>query len=135
MWITGLSHASASALHDLPVPPDALDRVHVTRAAKGRITKHTHRHEGLLAEESVVRVKGYAVTSLARTAADLARWLAYADAVAVMDAALRLGLGQPELEKELTAAARRPGNERARKAAAFANPLAESRLARLRFVR
>lgn len=121
-----LSHASAAVLHELPVPPAALTGVHITRPAKGRITKHTHRHEGFLPSGSVAQVKGYAVTSLARTASDLARWLPYADAVAVLDAALRRGLDRDELQEQVQAAARRPGNERARRAMAFADPLAES---------
>lgn len=121
-----VSHISAGVLHEVPVPFGELHKVHVTRSVSGRITKHVHRHQGRLPAESLVDIKGYAVTSLPRTAADLARWLAYADGVAVLDATLRRGLSRAELEDHVRAAARRPGNERARRAVAFANPLAES---------
>lgn len=121
-----LSHISAAVLHDLPVPLKALHRVHLTRKAKGRITRHTHQHEGSLPVGSVTQIKGHAVTSLTRTAGDLARWLAYADAVALLDAALRRGVDRAELELERALAARRPGNMRARRALAFADPRAES---------
>lgn len=56
---------------------------------------------------------GLRITSRARTVVDLARSLAYADAVAVVDAALRAGAERAELEAELELARRRPGNARA----------------------
>lgn len=121
-----LSHASAAVLHDLPVPRQALKHVHVTRSSGGRISRHTHRHEAPLPPDAVTEIRGFRVTSLARTVVDLGRWLAYADAVAVMDAALGRGLDRDDLDREVERARRRPGNQRARRAAAFADARSES---------
>lgn len=121
-----LSHSSAGVLHDLPVPLTTLDRIHITRSSGGRISRHTYRHEAPLPSGSLTEIKGYQVTSLARTVVDLARWLEYADGVAVVDAALRQGVHREELLVEIERARRRHGNVRAREAVVFGDGRAES---------
>lgn len=123
-----LSHTSAAVLHGLPVPITALDKVHVTRHGSGcgRKGRHTHRHAAQLMPESVVETCGWPVTSLARTVADCARLLPYADAVAVVDAALRQGIERQVLIEEIDSSRRRPGNLLARQAVHFGDPRAES---------
>lgn len=125
--VSVLSHMSAAVLHELPVPLTVLDKVHVTRAgAKGRATRHTHVHGAKLAAEDVIHLRGWRVTSLARTVVDSARWLDYAHGVAVVDAALRQGLDRTVLDEEVAKARRRRHNARARQAVAFGDGRAES---------
>ena len=121
-----LSHASAAVLHGLPVPMHALRHVHVTRDTGGRQSRHTYRHRARLPAEAVVDIGGKAVTSCARTVVDLARWLDFPDGVAVVDAALRLGVAREALSVELDRANRRPGNAQARRAVDFGDARAES---------
>ncbi|WP_425307868.1 hypothetical protein AADG42_03645 [Ammonicoccus fulvus] len=141
-----VSHASAAVLHGLPVPRDVLGRVFVTTPGVGRVTRHLHRYDARVPEAGCVELgrlpefgalsrlmvgegtdlSGLPVTSLARTVVDLARSLAYHHAVAVVDAALRMGVGRDALEAELELARRRPGNARARMAVEFGDGRAES---------
>lgn len=121
-----LSHASAAVLHGLPVPIHALTHVHVTRDSGGRRSRHTYRHRARVPEDAVVEIGGRAVTSRARTVVDLGRSLDYPDGVAVVDAALRMGVPRDDLSRELDRANRRPGNARARRAVDFGDGLAES---------
>lgn len=122
-----LSHVSAAVLHGLPVPLTTLNQVHVTRPdAKGRATRHTHVHGANLPSEDIVHLRGWRVTSLARTVVDSARWLNYADGVAVVDASLHQGLDPAALNEELVKARRRRNNARARRAVAFGDGRAES---------
>jgi hypothetical protein len=85
-----ISHASAAALFGLPLWGVRLDRMHVTRHRRsgGRVDPRLHVHSAVLAVEDVVVVGGLAVTSVARTVADLARSLPFEAAVGVADAAL-----------------------------------------------
>lgn len=123
-----LSHVSAAVLHDLPVPLTALARVHFTRVgASGRISRYAHRHGANLPSEVVTRIDGFDVTTLVRTVADLCRFLAYADGVAVIDASLRKNVSRDALADELAAGCRRPNNDRFRRALEFGDGLAESR--------
>lgn len=121
------THVTAAVLHDLPVPIPHLTKIHITRAGGGgRVTANVWRHSAPLPDRSLTKVGGLLVTNLQRTVVDVARWLPYADAVAVVDAALRQGVQRASLEKELTAARRRRFHARARRAVAFGDPRAES---------
>jgi very-short-patch-repair endonuclease len=74
-------------------------------------------------------VNGARVTTVARTAIDLARVLPFMDAVVVADAAVRWRTGgEPRLRAVLGACERWPGADGARRVVAFANGLAESPL-------
>ncbi len=141
-----VSHASAAVLHGLPVPKEVLGRVFVTTPGVGRVTKHLHRYDARVPEAACLQLgrlpefgalselmvggaadlAGLPVTSRARTVVDLARSLAYHHAVAVVDAALRAGIGRDELETELELARRHRGNARARMAVDFGDGRAES---------
>lgn len=73
--------------------PD-LSKVHTTSGAKaGKISARRHLHPGYLDASEVVVADGVAVTSPARTAADVACGASdFAQALAVMDSALRNGV-------------------------------------------
>lgn len=111
-----LSFGSAAVLHGLPVWPDAVERVHLTRSRRfsGRIRSAVHVHVALLDEADVTAIGGMRVTSLARTCADLARTVPLRQAVAAGDQALRRGMTRGQLADQVDAAARRYGVGRAR---------------------
>lgn len=122
------SHTSAALLHGLPWWSDTLTRVHVTRSrpAGGRRDPVIHVHPALLLPVDRAEVDGIAVTSLARTTADCLRTLPYRRAVALGDAALRLGLSRADLAEQLNRASRRLGASTARRAAGFIDGRSES---------
>ena len=123
-----VSHTSAALLRGLPWWGSTVERVHVTRSrnSSGRKDARVHVHPGPLGDEDRGEVDGLPITSLARTTADCLRTLPFRYAVAVADAALRLGLGRSELDDQLARATGRTGVGQARRAAAFADPRAES---------
>jgi hypothetical protein len=123
-----LSHGSAGVLHDLPMFPSALQRVHVTRNRRGGGNRRSivHVHGSPLTEAEIVLLDGIPVTSLARTVADLARTLPFDQAVAAGDRALRVGLEPTELAECLDCAARWFGAQQARRVAEFIDARSES---------
>ena len=123
-----LSHASAALMHRLPWWADTLSRVHVTRSRTGggRRDPLVHVHPALLEPGDRIEIDGISVTSLARTTADCLRSLPYRRAVALGDAALRIGLSRDDLAEQLHRASRRVGVSSARRAAAFVDGRAES---------
>ena len=124
-----LSHESAAVLHGLPTWPDTLRRVHAThrqRDSGGHRRTQWHLHPGPLADTDVVVLEQWAVTSLARTVADLGRTAALERAVAFADAAFRLGLPRWQLDREVERAGGRHGIGRLRFVASFADARAES---------
>ena len=127
---SAVSHVSAAVLHGLPLPRTSLDRVWVTRpgGGNGRIGRHLHLRNCRLEPDEVVSVDGVRVTSLARTAADLARAVGYPWGVVGCDAALAMGCPVEELVEVVERGRRRPGNARARCAVAFADGRSESPL-------
>lgn len=130
---TVLSHASAAAIHGLPMLKPALQQVHLTNGEQGggrrRASSIVHASE--LLPGDVVEVAGIQVTSLARTAADIAQAeaathrLAFAKALTVFDAALRAGVDAASLAMQLERC-RRCGTRVAKTALTWANPKAES---------
>jgi hypothetical protein len=90
-----LSHLSAAAVWDLPLPPAATWKVQATVPTGTRPTRYL---DGLtvyvasLPARDLRTVDGLAVTSPARTVGDCLRHLPATDAVAIADAALRRGL-------------------------------------------
>ena len=93
------SHVTAAVLHGLPVWRIPLRRVQVTRTealrrSGSRANARVHVHAAPLTADEIVTLAGMPVTSLARTAVDLARSLPFEEAVAVVDAALH-GLDGP----------------------------------------
>jgi len=81
-----------------------------------------------LPPEHVTEVEGLPVTTPARTAVDLARWVSFRSAVVVIDSALQLGCSPDELHSVLARWRRWPGVVKARRAVAFADGRAETPL-------
>lgn len=124
-----VSHLSAAVLHGLPVWGDPLRRVQLTRSRRSgaRLTGNLHVHAAPLEPSEIVTVGGLVVTSLPRTLVDVARELAFEQAVVVADAALwRRSVTREELDLALAAARGRPGVPAARRALAFARWGSES---------
>jgi hypothetical protein len=110
-----VSHVSAAVMHGLPVWPEALDRVHLTRPRVGGGKTRTllRIHSSDLASDDVLLLDGIPVTSLARTVGDLGRHLPLDQAAAAGDRALRDGLRPEELELVVDRSRGWPGSARA----------------------
>ncbi len=123
-----ISHGSAALLHDLPIFPEAVRRLHLTRDRDGGGVRRplVHVHGSALPAEDVTVVDQIPVTSLARTVVDLARTLPYEQAVAVGDRALAQGLDAADLAVAVDRAMRRSGAAQARRVAAFIDGRSES---------
>ncbi|MFZ1411442.1 MAG: hypothetical protein WAS07_08290 [Micropruina sp.] len=123
-----VSHASAAALHQLPLFDDLLHQVWLTRrdGGHGRSTRWLRVLHSPIADDEIDTIESIRVTSLARTALDLARSLPLTRAVAVLDHALRQGVDRTQLTELLARYPRRPGTLRARTAISLADPLSES---------
>jgi predicted transcriptional regulator of viral defense system len=123
-----VSHLSAAALHGLPLYRGLLDRVWVTRpeGGHGRHGSVLHLRRCRLEDDEVTVIDGVRVTTLARTASDLARLLPYEWGVIACDAALNAGLGRDELLEIVDRAAGWPGARRAWSVSRFADGLAAS---------
>jgi hypothetical protein len=127
---TVVSHVSAAVLHGLAVWAIPLDHVHVTRCERsnGRVGSVVHRHVAPLDASEVTTIDGVLVTNLARTVADLARSVPFAQAVAVADSALWRyeELTPAALIAAVARASGWPGAPAARRAVAFARRGAQS---------
>ncbi|MGV9709391.1 hypothetical protein ACWDTI_01820 [Gordonia sp. NPDC003424] len=121
-----LSHASAAALHGLPLLKPNRARVHVTngRNSGGSIRTYRHIHAGVLEPHERVEIDGIAVTSLERTAVDNALDGDFAQGLTAFDGALRMGVSRTVMADMLQAGRRGVGS--ARRALDLADPLAES---------
>jgi hypothetical protein len=93
-----LSHATAAALYDLPIPHHG--PAWITVAAGFGASTHYDRalrqEVATLPAEHVRRLRGWPVTTPARTVADCLRHLSAEDAVAIADAALHRRVLPPE---------------------------------------
>lgn len=124
-----ISHVSAAVLHGLPVWGIALNRITATRSRRSgaRRTAGMHLYAAPLDPDEIATMGTIAVTSAARTVADIARSLPFEQAVSLADAALHRGLTTPQaLQEALRRAAGRPGCPQARRAIAFADGRSES---------
>lgn len=124
-----VSHQSAAVLHRLPVWALPLERVHVTRdrSGGGKRTRYLHSHSAPLPASDVVHCDGIAVTSVARTVADLCRTVSFEAAVVVGDAGLRAAkLPLAAVADALAYAERRPGHPAALRALGFLDGRSES---------
>jgi hypothetical protein len=126
------SHETAALVHGLPLlrPYDGPPVLSRARSPLGDRPDPTT--AALLVSQVPVAhrtwVAGAPVTSLARTAVDLARKGPAVSAVVVLDAALRAGTARTELEEVLDDCKGWPGSARARDWVAFADGRAESPL-------
>ena len=124
-----VSHASAAALHGLPLWGLRLGQVHVTRVPPARSADETRlrSHVARLAPHDITAVDGTAVTSVARTVLDVARSVPFPAALAVADAALASELTTPdELLGVLEAGAGTRGTRSARRVVEAADRRSES---------
>lgn len=123
-----LSHVSAAAFWGLPLPAGRLSCAWLTHdgLGGGQIRTDVHVLHAPLDPDEVIELDGVPVTSLARTAIDLARSNTFVFGVMAADAALRLGCRPTDLTQALDRARRWPGNARARRVAGFADGGAES---------
>lgn len=125
--------ATAAQLHRLPLlgaPP--------ARLALAERKQDRPRHHGAsrtLAAADVTELDGVPVTTLERTAVDVARTRRYAAGVIAMDAVLARGVEREVLVEAALSCTRWPGARHARRAAAFADGRAESALESLGRVR
>ncbi len=96
-----LTHESAAAVHGLATLKPDRSVVHfgTNRSSGGRRMHSRNIHTGV-PDDVLVVVSGIAVTSIARTAVDVAACADLARALAVMDSALRLGVTLEELRAE-----------------------------------
>lgn len=122
------SHHSAAAMLQLPWIGRWPAQVHVTteRESGGRSSSSLRRHATGLPTFRT-EVDGIAVTTLARTVADLSRCSRFAPAVAIADAAMRrdVSLDRAALLTELDDVPLRHGSARARRVLEFADGAAD----------
>lgn len=122
-----LGHQSAAALHGLKLLKPDLDRVHLFsgRRGGGHMRNRRHVHAGKIDDAETVTVDGIRITSVARTAVDVACCGDFAQALTALDSALRLGATVDQLKAELEAR-RRTGSAMAARALTFADGDSES---------
>ena len=123
-----LSHHSAALLHGLPIWPDDLARVHLTRSRSSGAKRRSDLevHSATLPAEHLTVIDGLTVTTLARTVADLGRTLPFERAVAAGDRAAAHGLDFGYLDDVLRGMERWPGVRQARRVANFLDGRSET---------
>ncbi|MCF8604126.1 hypothetical protein L5I01_12240 [Gordonia sp. HY442] len=97
-----VSNESAASIHGLDLLEPDHRRVHfaTSRSGGGRRMATRHIHSGL-SDDDVVEVDGIAVSNLVRTAIDVSAGKPFAQALAALDSARRMGVGSDELDAEL----------------------------------
>ncbi|HET6392220.1 MAG TPA: hypothetical protein VFG13_05325 [Blastococcus sp.] len=124
-----VSHASAAALHGLPLWGVRLERVHVLRRppAAGSGSARLHLHIGRFDDQQLTSVDGIVTTDVTRTVVDVARSESFESAVVTADAALASRRTTPAaLAQCLTSMGAIPGSRRAGRVLAFADAASES---------
>ena len=122
-----LCHATAAAFHGIPLLKPDISRVHVATGGTsgGAVHRYRHLHATPLDPAEITVVDGIAVTTLERTAVDVATRGTFAQALTAFDQALRLG-GDAGLMRELLESRRRVGIRVARRALKSASGLSQS---------
>lgn len=125
-----VSHASAAALHGIPVPPGSWDRVWVTRpnGGNGRIGSVLHLRRCRLDDAEITEVDGIPVTTMERTAVDLARGRSWEWGVVACDAAAAAGADVETMAEIVASMHNWPGARRAAWAIDFLDDQAQSPL-------
>jgi hypothetical protein len=121
-----LSHQSAALLHGLDMSGRAYRHVHYIVERGAEITEGVYKHHGILMDHEIVQVGPIRVTSMARTAADLACAGDFSSALVVLDCALRKGVSRDELEELAERLSGSPGISTFRGALRYADGLSES---------
>ncbi|GAC53751.1 hypothetical protein GOAMI_24_00070 [Gordonia amicalis NBRC 100051 = JCM 11271] len=122
-----MGHASAAAVHGLPLLKPDIEYVHVINRKKsgGSVLGHRHVHAATVDDVELVEVDGMLVTSLERTAVDVAAAGSFAQALTAFDQALRAGADRDRIA-QILAGRRRQGIRNARRALSLASGLSES---------
>ena len=122
------SHQSAAVLSDLPLWGTDLSRVHLTRRLGhgARTQAGVKHHTASLPDHARTTVGCLAVTSLERTAIDVAREYGFEAGVVSADAALRAGADRDRLQETMREMREWPGACAAAAATAVADGCAES---------
>ncbi|MEE4021443.1 hypothetical protein V1Y59_00025 [Gordonia sp. PKS22-38] len=121
-----VSHVSAAAMHRIPMLYPDLSKVHFTSATTGRRGGRGIIHQAALADSDVCIVDGIPVTSVARSACDVARTSTLLQAVCVLDSALRRGTTMGDLQAQLARLRRHHGVAMLRAALARTDGSSES---------
>lgn len=121
-----LTHQSAATVLGLAMLKPNLRRVHTTAGpGHGFRTDRHHCHVAELADDQIILVSGVWVTSIERTALDVACTVGtFAEALTIFDSALRAGADKEVMRAMLTG--RRRGIGRARRALYYADGASES---------
>lgn len=122
-----ISHHSAAAVHGLPMLHPDYSAVHFSEDGRGGGHGGPRRlHRVPLCVDDVTCVDGRPVTSIARTALDVACTGTFEQGVCVIESALRAGTSDVQMAEALVRMGRRRGIAVARRAAAFADARTES---------
>lgn len=120
------SHTSSAAMHRLPMLWPDLSQVHVTSPKVGKRAKHIVRHQATVKPQDIDVIDGVTVTSIERTACDVARLGTNRQALEVLDAALRRDADPDRMRQILDSCRGFKGVEMLRRALAHANASSES---------
>lgn len=128
-----LGAVSAAAWHDLPTPwawPEPLPRVclYALGNDNAAIRRNLHVLVTPLPPDELLCDSGIAVTTLTRTAIDIARHCPLPRALIPIDGALRAGIAREELLEQARRQRRWPGTRMLLPTIAVASPLSESAL-------
>ncbi|WP_313317518.1 hypothetical protein [Gordonia sputi] len=122
-----LSHVSAATMLGLRMLKPNLSHVHMTtgRASGGSVRSLRHLHGVPLSDDEITEVDGIRVTSIERTAVDVASSGDFAQAMTVLEAALAAGADRAKMS-EILGFRRRRGAQHARRALPLASGLSQS---------
>ncbi len=120
------SHVSSAAMHRLPMLWPDLSKVHVTSPRVGKRATNIVRHQAIVDPPDIEVVDGVTVTSIERTACDVARLGTNRQALAVLDAALQRDADPDRMRQILDSCRGFKGVEMLRRALAHANASSES---------
>ncbi|MFV3113544.1 hypothetical protein [Gordonia amicalis] len=122
-----LSHDSAAAVLGLELLHPNREAVHLTKksTAGGFVRGHRHVHNGPLTSGDIKMVDGIEVTTLDRTAVEIATNGNFAQALVAFDRALAMKADSSVMTAILDARLRRPGTSTARRALSLADASSE----------
>ncbi|PYE20137.1 hypothetical protein DFR67_102275 [Williamsia limnetica] len=123
-----IGYQSAGLIHSIPLLKPDHTKVHLIsgRIGGGRLESKRHIHGFVLSEGETCDVGGMAVTSVARTAVDVARSGTFDQALTAFDSALRMGCNLPEMNDVLESMRGKHGLQTAQRALVAADRLSET---------